>query len=113
SKNRISNPNARPGGPRPGARPPGAMARTSQPQTRLTPAPQRQPARAPLFATIGVLAAVAVGVGAFVVLRRSAASPVPAPVRAQAEIVRTEETPVFLSVVSEPLDADVIATWKD
>jgi len=113
SKNRISNPNARPGGPRPAARPAGAMARTSQPPTRFTPAPQRQPGRSPLFASIGVLAAVAVGVGAFVVLRRSDAPPLPAPVRAQAEIVRTEETPVFLSVVSEPLDADVIATWKD
>ena len=88
------------------------MARTSQPPTRFTPVP-RQPGRAPLFASIGVLAAVAVGVGAFVVLRRSDAPPLPVPVRAQAEIVRTEETPVFLSVVSEPLDADVIATWKD
>ena len=114
SKNRVSNPNARPGGPRPAARPGGAMARTSQPPTRFTPAPQqRQPGRAPLWAGIGVLAAVAVGVGAFVVLRRSDATPLPAPFRAQAEIVRTEETPVFLSVVSEPLDADVIATWKD
>src|SRR5437870_6530579 len=112
SKNRISNPNARPGGPRPAARPAGAMARTSQHPTRVTPVP-RQPGRAPLFASIGVLAAVAVGVGAFVVLRRSDAPPLPVPVRAQAEIVRTEETPVFLSVVSEPLDADVIATWKD
>jgi serine/threonine protein kinase len=114
SKNRISNPNARPGGPRPPARPGGAMARTSQPPTRFTPAPQqRQPGRAPLFASIGVLAAIAVGVGAFVVLRRADAPPLPAPVRAQTEIVRTEETPVFLSVVSEPLDAEVVATWKD
>src|SRR2546427_536638 len=115
SKNRISNPNARPGGARPATRPaPGATARISQPPTRLTPAPQpQQPGRAPLFAGIGVLAALALGVGGFVVLRRSDAPLASAPVRAQTEIVRQEETPVFLSVVSEPLDAQVVATWKD
>ena len=111
SKNRISNPNARPGGARPA---PGATARISQPPTQLTPAPQpRQPGRAPLFAGIGVLAALALGVGGFVVLRRSDTPLAPAPVRAQTEIVRQEETPVFLSVVSEPFDAEVVATWKD
>jgi len=115
SKNRISNPNARPGGARPATRPaPGATARISQPPTRLTPPPQpRQPGRAPLFAGIGVLAALALGVGGFVVLRRSDTPLAPAPVRAQTEIVRQEETPVFLSVVSEPFDAEVVATWKD
>ena len=111
SKNRVSNPNARPGGARPA---PGATARISQPPTRLTPPPQpRQPGRAPLFAGIGVLAALALGVGGFVVLRRSDTPLAPAPVRAQTEIVRQEETPVFLSVVSEPFDAEVVATWKD
>ena len=115
SKNRISNPNARPGGARPATRPaPGATARISQPPTRLTPPPQpRQPGRAPLFAGIGVLAALALGVGGFVVLRRSDTPLAPAPVRAQTEIVRQEKTPVFLSVVSEPFDAEVVATWKD
>jgi eukaryotic-like serine/threonine-protein kinase len=114
AKNRISNPNARPGATRPTPRPAsGAMARTSQPPTRLTPAPQHQPGRAGLYAGIGVLAAVAAGVGAFVVLRRSEAPPAPAPVRALADISRQDETPVFLSVVSEPLDAEVVATWKD
>src|SRR5947209_17622039 len=61
SKNRISNPNARPGGARPATRPArGATARISQPPTRLPPAPQPQPlGRAPLFAGIRVLAALA------------------------------------------------------
>jgi hypothetical protein len=110
SKNRISNPNARSAPSRATGRPASAaMSRTSQPPTRLTPAPTRERGRTALFAGIGALALAATAVAAFVVLRTA---PAPAPVVRTADIVRQEETPVFLSVVSEPLDSDVIATWK-
>jgi hypothetical protein len=56
---------------------------------------------------------VVVGAGAFVYLR-GAATPVPARPAPAVEVQKPEDIPpVFLSVVSEPLDADVIATWKD
>jgi hypothetical protein len=61
-----------------------------------------------------VVAAVVVtgGAGAFVFLR-GGGKPAPAVPRAQSEPAASrDETPVFLSVVSEPLDADVVATWK-
>ncbi len=57
--------------------------------------------------------AAAVAVGAFVVLRARQPAPTPPAPRAQAEAPRAQDAPVFLSVVSEPLDADVTATWKD
>src|SRR5438270_1767090 len=112
SKNRISNPNARAAPSRPTGRPAsGAMPRASQPPTRITPPPTRERGRTALYAGIGALALAAVAVAAFVVLR-PAPDPKPAPTVRATEIVRPPETPVFLSVVSEPLDADVVATWK-
>jgi serine/threonine protein kinase len=113
SRNRMSSPTARPGTNRPQARPSnaGAMARASQPPTRLTPPPQ-QKGRAALFAGIGVLVVAAAGVVGYAVLR-----PEPRPVvpvrQADVVPVKPQPTPVFLSVVAEPLDAEVIATWKD
>jgi len=112
SKNRISNPNARAATSRPTGRPAGgAMSRASQPPTRITPPPTPERGRTALYAGIGALALAAVAVAAFVVLR-PAPDPRPAPTVRATEIVRQPETPVFLSVVSEPLDADVVATWK-
>ena len=97
---------------RPPVRGPAATMR-SQPPTQLTPAPQRS--QKGLF--IGIAAAAVViagGAGAFVYLRDGEKRPVAAPrppVEAAAKV--EEPAPVFLSVVSEPLDADVVATWKD
>jgi hypothetical protein len=110
SKNRISNPNVRPTAARPMARPPaGATVRTSQPPTRVT-APPRERGRTALYAGIAAVALAAAAVAVFVVLRPAPKAAIP--VRT-AEVVPQEEIPpVFLSVVSEPLDADVVATWK-
>jgi hypothetical protein len=110
SKHRVSNPNMRPGVSRPPQRGSTPMARVSQPPTQLTPVPRQ--GRSALFAGIAALAIAAVGVGAFVVLRGDRRpAPVPATVRA-ATAVKTDDSPVFLSIVSEPLDAEVVATWK-
>jgi hypothetical protein len=89
------------------------MARASQPPTQLTP-PPRQQGRAALFVGIAAIGLAALAVGAFVFLRGGPPAPAPAH-RPQVEgaVVKPQETPVFLSVVSEPLDADVVATWKD
>jgi len=117
SKNRISQPNARPGVSRPAQRPSAPMAplgRVSQPPTQLTPVPQQ--GRGALFAGIGAIALAAVAVGAYVIFRgESKPAPAPAPVLAQPQpqaAVKRDESPVFLSVVSEPLDAEVVASWK-
>src|SRR5437870_4825045 len=67
SKNRISNPNARPAAARPARRSPAPTMRASQPPTQLTPVPQQ--GRTALYIGIGALVAAAVAVGAFVVLR--------------------------------------------
>ncbi len=108
SKNRISG--ARPQISRPPVRGPAATMR-SQPPTQLTPAPRRS--QKALFVGIAAVAAVvAGGAGAFVFFRDGEKRPVPAP-RPPAEAAKADEAPVFLSVVSEPLDADVVATWKD
>ena len=110
SKNRISNPNARPGISRPPQRA-AATGRSSVPPTQLTPPPRQ--GRTALFAGIAAVAVAALAVGAFVVLRaeRSPARPAPRPPPEAA--AKQELASVFLSVVSEPLDADVVATWKD
>jgi hypothetical protein len=110
SKQRVSNPNVRPPGSRPPQRTATPMGRVSQPPTQLTPAPRQ--GRSALYAGIAAVAIAAVGAGAFVVLRadrRPAAEPMP--VRAAAA-VKADDSPVFLSIVSEPLDAEVVATWK-
>jgi len=111
SKNRISSPNARAAPSRPQARPP-VMARASQPPTQLTPVPQK--GSTALFVGIGAIAIAAVAVIVFVVVRgpEHPAPAQPAP-RAQVEPQKPQQTPVFLSVVSEPLEAEVVITWKD
>jgi hypothetical protein len=103
----------RPPGSRPQiSRPPGRGPATvrSQPPTQLTPPPQRS--RVALFVGIAAAVVVAGGAGAFVFLR-DGRTPAVAATRPQAEAVKHDETPVFLSIVSEPLDADVVATWRD
>jgi serine/threonine protein kinase len=83
----------------------------SQPPTQLTPAPQRS--RAGLYVGIAAAAVlVAGGAGAYVYLR-DGGKPAVAGGRTQPEPQKRDEIPVFLSIVSEPLDADVVATWKD
>jgi serine/threonine protein kinase len=112
SKNRISSPNARPGVSRPPQRYP-ATARASQPPTQLTP-PPRQQGRAALYVGIAAIGLAALAVGAFVFVRGERPAPAPAPrPPVEAAVVKQQETPVFLSVVSEPMDADVVTTWKD
>jgi len=114
SRNRISSPNARAAPSRPQARPP--PARASQPPTQLTPVPQKgsTAGSTAIFVGIGAIAVAAVAVIAFVLLRgpEQRAPPQPAP-RAQVETPRQQPTPVFLSVVSEPMEADVAVTWKE
>jgi hypothetical protein len=86
------------------------MARVSQPPTQLTPVPRQ--GRSALFGGIAAVAIAAVAAGAFVVLR-SDRRPAPAPPQVRAAtVVKSDDSPVFLSVVSEPLDAEVLATWK-
>src|SRR4029077_552104 len=111
SKQRVSNPNVRPQASRTPQRTSAPMARVSQPPTQLTPVPQQ--GRSALFAGIAAVAIAAVGVGAFVVLRGDR-RPAPAPVTVRAATpVQTEDAPVFLSIVSDPLDGVVVvATWK-
>ncbi len=113
SRNRASGAAARGQVSRPPARP-ASLAR-SQPPTQLTPPPQKS--RAGLYVAIAALLVVGGGAGAFLALRDSSKPVAAAPARpqpqAQVETPRPDDTPVFLSVVSEPLDADVTATWKD
>ena len=111
SKNRISNPNARPGISRPPQRAAAATRRSSVPPTQLTPPPRQ--GRTALFAGIAAIAVAALAVGAFVVLRSERTPVRPAPRQPPEAAAQREQAPVFLSVVSEPLDADVVATWKD
>jgi len=105
---RNRTPGSRPQISRPPGR--GGAAVRSQPPTQLTPAPQKS--RAPLFVGIAAAVVVAGGAGAFVFLR-DGRRPVVAGGQKQGEPQRRDEAPVFLSVVSEPLDADVVATWRD
>jgi serine/threonine protein kinase len=111
SKNRISNPNARPAISRPPQRAAAATRRSSVPPTQLTPPPRQ--GRTALFAGIAAIAVAALAIGAFVVLRGERTPVRPAPRPPPEATAQQEQAPVFLSVVSEPLDADVVATWKD
>src|SRR5205823_13794758 len=83
SRNRISNPDVRPGAARAAPRSAaGASVRTSQPPTRLTPAPRERGRGAP-HAGIGALVVAAAAVAAFVMLRPA---PKPAPAVRTAEL---------------------------
>ena len=121
-QNRVSNPNVRQSNPN-------AMASRSRPGTRppgQTHPPEAPPSKAGLFIGIGVGALVLIGVVAFVMVRqanqrveiaaREAAQRVAkaAAAAAAAKAQQDEDnSPVFLSVISDPLEADVTATWKD
>jgi hypothetical protein len=97
------------------SRPPGRpqpLAR-SEPPTQLTPPPQKS--RAPLIIGIVLGLAVVAGGGAALLLRGPGNAAVAASrTQPQADPQKPEDAPpVFLSVVAEPLDADVVATWRD
>ena len=111
SRQRVSNPNVKPGTSRPLQRTGTPMARASQPPTQLTPVPRQ--GRSALYAGIAAVVIAAAGAGAFLVLRGEP-RPVPSPAAVRAATpVKTDDGPVFLSVVSDPLDGVVVvATWK-
>jgi hypothetical protein len=127
AKSRISNPNARPG-----MRTSNPSARASQagrPSTR--PGPSRpgtgtmppQPSHTGLYVGIAVAALLVVGAVAFILVRSAnqrtamvadALSKVPrSPVTPKQPPSDEDTSPVFLSVISEPQEAEVSATWKD
>jgi len=112
SRNRVPAQPARPPANRPQARPSGAPARKSQPPTQLTP-PPRQKGKTALFTGIGVLVVAAAGVAGYAILRPDPAPVVPVRKTEVVPVKPQPAGPVFLSVVSEPLDADVVASWKD
>ena len=111
---RHSNPNAMASRSRPGTRPPGQ-----------THPPQEAPSRTGLYLGIAGAAVAIIAVIAFVMVRnanrsvdsaaREAAARAAKQLAAQQAAKASEEdtTPVFLSVISDPLEADVTATWKD
>jgi serine/threonine protein kinase len=110
AKQRVSNPGLRPSTSRPPQRTGTPMARVSQPPTQLTPVPRQ--GRGGLFAGIAAGVIVAAGVGAFLMLRPDRTpAPAPATVRA-ATPVKPDDARVSLLVLSDPLDAVVVATWK-
>jgi serine/threonine protein kinase len=121
SKPGISNPNLRnSGAPRPGTRPPG---QPSQPQAQATLPPP--PSRTGLYAGIGGAVVLVILVVAFMLVRNAnqrvdiAANEAAtraaklAASQAASKAADGDQNPVFLSVISEPLEADVTATWKD
>ena len=130
SKNRISNPKVRTSNPNVrGANPnalkppmrPGPRGPSQAPQLHTQPP---EPSRTGLYAGIAVVAVLIIGVIAFILVRNAnqrtdsvaqAAVVKAARIAAAAAAAKTEEdqSPVFLSVISEPLEADVTATWKD
>ena len=132
SKAGASNPNRRPSNPnvrgstevvRPGMRSPRAEAHP--------PAAAPPPSRTGFYAGIAAAVLVVIVAIAFVMVRNAnqrvattardaaaratrlaAASEAAAAQQTQVE-EDTAQAPIFLSVISEPLEADVIATWKD
>lgn len=131
AKNRISDPNARGSRPGiPGARTSNPKVRASQAGARQARPPSQPPATLPPPSSrVGLfvgLAAVAVGIiaaGAFYMIRTAqkdvdlaaekAAEKAAKAAKVAAAKAEEEQTPVFLSVISDPLEADVVATWKD
>jgi hypothetical protein len=119
---RGSNPNLRGSalGARQGSRPPGQQSRP--------PVQPPEPSRAGLYGGIAAAAVLLIGVLAFVMVRNAnqkvdiaakEAATKAAKLAAklaeekQEEKQAEDEAPVFLSVISEPLEADVVATWRD
>ena len=122
SKNRISNPNAR--GSKPGVSRPGVH--TSRPPSMPSRPPTMPPQECKTGLIIGVIAAAVLilGGGGFYAMRSSQKSAEAAAQQAARDTARRiaaekakqqteDDTPVFLSVQSDPGDADVVATWKD
>ena len=90
-----------------------------------------QPGHSGLYAGIGAAVLIGVVAVAFFMVRnanqrvdvtardaatraaRLAASQAATATAQQATQAEEDSTPIFLSVVSEPLEADVVATWKD
>jgi hypothetical protein len=121
---RSSNPNLRGSAPgaRQGSRLPG---QASRPPGQSTQPPE--PSRTGLYAGIGGGAVLLIAVLAFVMVRnadqrvqrveianKEQTAKAAKLAATQAEEKQAEdESPVFLSVISEPLEADVVATWRD
>jgi serine/threonine protein kinase len=97
-----------------GSRPPGSP---SQPPMQMTQPPT---SKTGLFVGLGIGALVLVGGGiaamkfathsAEVAVQEQAARDA---VKAKKALQEVEATPVFFSIVSEPSDVDVVASWKD
>jgi eukaryotic-like serine/threonine-protein kinase len=122
---RASNPNVR--ASQPGGKPPTRPGRPPS-QPHLSQPPMSMPptgTRTGLFAGIGAGVLLLVAGLVFMMLRsanqrvdmatREAASRAAKLAAAQAAARQNDEdtSPVFLSVISDPLEADVTATWKD
>src|SRR5207248_1199961 len=121
-RNRISDPNAR--GSRPGVRTSNPNAPGSQPGVRGSRPPgySTQPPRsskAGLFVGLGVAVVLVIAGVAFVLVRNAQQSDDRSQVRLaklaadKAKPQEEDQTPVFLSIVADPVDAEVAATWKD
>ncbi len=97
----------------PGARTPGRPTGPVSRNRISSPNARGAPSRTAIFVGIGAIAVAAVAVIVFVLVRgpEQRAPPQPA-LRAQVETPK-QPTPVFLSVVSEPLEAEVAVTWKE
>ncbi len=124
---RAANPGAR--GAAPGARPGTRPERppTRPPEGTMPP----QPGHGGLYAGIGAAVLIGVVAVSFFMVRNAnqrvdvtardaatraahlAASQAATATAQQATQAEEDSTPIFLSVVSEPLEADVVATWKD
>ena len=137
---RISNPGGRiskPGASGPGVRTSNPNVRSSTPGAHSGTRPQRAPthppegatppARTGLYAGIGAAVLAVLAAIAFLMVRGShqrialaakeadthAAHVAASEIAAQHAQAEEEPAPIFLSVISEPLEADVVATWKD
>ena len=131
SKSRVSNPGARASkgvsnpnlrGSVPGSRPGTRPARTPSKAPVMTQPPA--PSRTGLYAGIAGAVMLIIAVVAFVLIRNANRQIDLAAQEAAARAARfaaqqaaakasEDESPVFLSIISEPLEADVVATWKD
>ncbi len=125
SKNRMSSPSARPkSGARPGTptpRPGAAAVRESVAPTQIAPPPGHR--RTGLYLALASAAVVAIAAVAVLFLRGGQNNRAPGAQQAREPAVKAsriavgqegeDASPVFLSVVSDPIDTDVVATWKD
>src|SRR5205823_5520159 len=100
---------------------PGPRGQSQPPQPSMPPP---EPSRTGLYVGVAAAAVLTIGVIAFILVRNAnqrtdtvaqQAVVKAARIAAAAAAAKTEEdtSPIFLSVISEPLQADVVATWKD